>query len=185
MTIATVLLAAGRARRFGSDKLMAPLSGQPVLAHVIDTVSKIDAKRVAVVGPDDTARRALLENAGFCIAINPDPDQGQSSSLSIGLEQLGNVSGALVLLADMPFVTSDLITNVIGDVEHPALCQGDNFLSPPAFIPARLFQSVKAGLGDRGAAALLKRDPALRLIDVAPALLRDIDQPADLLEGVS
>ena len=81
----------------------------------------------------------------------------------------------------MPFVTSALLPNILGDCEHPALCQGETFFSPPAFIPARLFQAVQAGLGDQGAAALLQREPALRLIKVAPALLRDIDQPEDLL----
>ena len=50
MSVDAIVLAGGRSRRFGSDKLAAPLDGGTVLAAVIDAVSQV-ADGVIVAGP--------------------------------------------------------------------------------------------------------------------------------------
>ena len=49
-TTALVLLAAGQSRRFGGDKLGAPLLGKPLALHAADALAAIPfATRIAVV----------------------------------------------------------------------------------------------------------------------------------------
>ncbi|MEO0714256.1 MAG: NTP transferase domain-containing protein, partial [Pseudomonadota bacterium] len=60
-TAALILLASGRATRFGADKLMASLDGAPVLSRAADLgLGDGPIARLAVVAPDQTERRALL-----------------------------------------------------------------------------------------------------------------------------
>ena len=60
---AILLLASGLSSRFGAgDKLMADLHGRPVLAHAASVLAdRSVARRVAVVGTGQTARKACLE----------------------------------------------------------------------------------------------------------------------------
>jgi len=50
---AAIILAAGEARRFGTQKLLAPLGGRPLVQHVIDVANASPlAEVVLVVGAD-------------------------------------------------------------------------------------------------------------------------------------
>ena len=70
-----MVLAAGRARRFGGAKLLAPLHGRPVLAHVLDTVVRaraagIVADAAVVVAAADAEVAALARAAGVGTIAN-------------------------------------------------------------------------------------------------------------------
>ena len=58
------MLAAGRASRFGGAKLLAPLHGRPVLAHVLDTVTLARAAST-VAGADGHFRVTVPLRAGI------------------------------------------------------------------------------------------------------------------------
>lgn len=174
MTPLTVLmLAAGQSRRFGAaDKLMAHLHGRPLIVHAIAAQAELAAERVAVVGPDSAAA-GLLEGAGFRLVVNPAPEEGQGGSLALGAE---DASGrVLVMLADMPFVTPDLLARL-------AACNGravafDGRRSPPALFAEADRPALLAAAGERGAPELLaKAEP----VPAAPGELDDVDTPEAL-----
>ena len=107
--VRALVLAAGRARRFGSPKQLALIDGRPLLAHVLETAAPYDP--LVVLGAHaDEVRRGV--DVGDFI-VNDHWAQGQSSSLRIGIAALEPVDRVLVLLGDMPFITREVIEAVL------------------------------------------------------------------------
>ena len=172
---AILLLASGLSSRFrAGDKLMADLDGRPVLARAAGALAnRIVAKRVAVVGMDQSARRTCLEALGFEIVLNPAPEDGQGRTLAIGSQYVRDATDAdsvLILLGDMPFVTD---THLEGLAE--ALSQGASSvmsetggrLSPPALFRRDHFDQLAAVTGDRGARQNFENIPMRRVVAAA------------------
>jgi molybdenum cofactor cytidylyltransferase len=115
---AAVVLAAGRASRFGGHKVTAELDGKPLLQHVLDAVADAAITDVVVITPPAVDRGDPLDEA---IAwrterrvANPRPEDGLASSLKIGLAAVPEHSGAaVVLLADQPRVRSIVIRRLV------------------------------------------------------------------------
>ena len=178
--ICAVVLAAGGARRFGADKLLAPLGDRPVLAHTLASLDGLAlSARIGVVGPGDAGREDLLRAHGCRVVRNPNPARGQASSLRRGLAAVPQGSAALVLLGDMPGVDAALLRAVVGSGRTPALCARGETLLPPALIPAARVGAARAS-GDRGASAWLRSLPGLRRVQLTAGQARDVDTPADL-----
>jgi molybdenum cofactor cytidylyltransferase len=189
--IVGILLAAGSASRFGSDKLHHRLPHGVAIAvqaarHLRTGVSRV----IAVVRPNaDTTARALA-GEGCEVTVCEDAAEGMGASLAWAVRAAGEVSGYLVALADMPFIRPSSIAAV-----RDALSGGAAFAAPyfrarrghPVGI-AGLYASELAALrGDEGAKALLARHAA-ELIKVPlgdPGVIRDIDTPADLVPRVN
>jgi molybdenum cofactor cytidylyltransferase len=110
-----VLLAAGAGRRFGGPKQIALWRGAPLLEWALDAALGVPALHpiVVVLGAhrDEVAISVDLSPADVVYA--PDWEDGQSASLRAGVAALGAVDGAVVLLADMPFVTAQVVAGVI------------------------------------------------------------------------
>ncbi|WP_141574974.1 molybdenum cofactor guanylyltransferase [Actinomadura sp. WMMA1423] len=90
-----VLLAGGRARRFGADKPAAPAGGRPLVEWAAAAAS--GASRLVVVGP----RRDVLPDA---VVVREDPPgAGPVPALRAGLAEVRAPVLAL-LAADLPFL---------------------------------------------------------------------------------
>jgi len=181
-----LLLAAGSASRFGSDKLQHRLPHGVAIAvqaarHLKPEVSRV----VAVVRPgaDETAR--ALEAEGCAVAVCENAAQGMGASLACAARAAGEADGFLVALADMPFVRRSSIAAVRAALEKGALVAAPYFRTRrghPVGFSGRL-QGELAGLsGDEGARRILEAHAAdLRKVPVGdPGVVRDIDRPADL-----
>ena len=100
-----IVLAAGHAVRFGSNKLVAPFRGAPLLAHPLRILGTARAKgliarTIAVIQPDNPGLADLVRSSGAEPVFQPDALAAQGSSLRLGLRAaLGNAS-ALVVLGD-------------------------------------------------------------------------------------
>jgi molybdenum cofactor cytidylyltransferase len=190
MSIVAILLAAGRAERFGGAKLHVPLADGPDaglsigvaacrrLAGAADVV-------IAVVRPGDDALVAALEHEGARVVVAHRADEGMGASLAAGVAAASDASGYVVALADMPWIESATISRVF-----QALANGASVVAPAyrgvRGHPVGFASTHRAALlklrGDEGARAILTahRD-ALLLIDVEdPGVVRDVDTPADL-----
>lgn len=114
--VATLILAAGAARRFGQPKQILPWGpGNTILGTVIDTVrhnSNIDSINVVLGAYYDSITGTMAKKlAETRIIHNPLWQQGMFSSIIAGLHALANKPDAdaiLVLLGDMPFITSEI-----------------------------------------------------------------------------
>ena len=116
--IAGILLAAGTSSRMGSNKMLFELDGESVLRGAARrAIAGGLSPLIVVLGHQ--RERAEQELAGLpCqVAFNPDYEEGITSSLRAGLSVLETsepaVQGAMVMLADMPFVTSEMIATMV------------------------------------------------------------------------
>jgi molybdenum cofactor cytidylyltransferase len=177
--VVAVVLAAGRAERFGSDKLLHPLDGKPLAEHVAATLSALPLiARIAICPAGNGARRDLFLRHGFDIVDNPHPEQGMGTSLALGAQRAITLDAdaMLVCLADMPYVTREHLLALL-KVDAPAVATESNGTrSPPAVFARALLPELATLTGDHGARALLK---TAATVSAAPALVRDFDTPAD------
>ncbi|MGH2472942.1 MAG: nucleotidyltransferase family protein [Candidatus Limnocylindria bacterium] len=181
-----VILAAGEAKRFGSQKLLAPIDGRALVERVIAaaTASSL-ADAVVVVGAD--AEHVSRVAMGRARAVrNPDYATGQSSSLKAGLRALADdVDAAVVLLGDVPGVTSALIEALIArhrETGAPAVASRWNgALSPPVLLHRDLFGAAMALRGDVGMREVLAGRDDVAVVEVTEDLgaLGDVDTPED------
>ncbi|CAM3078694.1 NTP transferase domain-containing protein [Paracoccus nototheniae] len=172
-----LLLAAGASRRFGpQDKLLAPLRGQPLVAHAAQAMRSTDLDhRIAVIANPDLT--PWLE--GFRIILIA---QGQQSdSLRAGLQAAGIPDRLLIVLGDMPDITAAHLSRIIATTtdDLPACSHDGRSPLPPACFPRQSLGALETLTADQGAARLLRQLPPAQYI-TAPTLLRDIDHPEDL-----
>lgn len=186
-----LLLAAGRGTRFDptgrTSKLLAELHGVPVAVHAARALRQAGLPVLAVVRPDadELARRLIQE--GCEVTCCPLADRGMGESLAHGARiALQRGAQALVVaLADMPFLAPDVIARVARRVSpaEPVVAAGHaGQRGHPVAFDRVVFDELARLGGDRGAGQLFATWPPLVLDTESPAVLRDIDRPADLYD---
>lgn len=179
--IAAVVLAAGLSSRFPGDKLLHPLAGKPLAAHIADTLLGLPlSHRLAVCQATHPDRDAIFATRGFEIIINPAPERGMASSLALAARRAIalDVDALVVCLADMPNVTAEHLVQLIATArDSPAAATAiDGRPGPPAVFGRALLPELARLAGDRGARELLAQ-AALFAADAD--LGRDYDTLAD------
>ena len=188
--MAAIVLAAGRASRFGagpSAKVIARLEGKPLLQHVLDAVAGASVREVVVVlGPESAAIEEAIEWRGEHRVENPRPEDGLASSLKVGLAAVSNeAGGALILLADQPRVRSIVIRRIVdtwrsGPAPIVAPRYSRDGAPNPVLIDRTAWPLAYALQGDRGMGPVLAEQQMLvRWVDVAGDN-PDVDTRADL-----
>lgn len=176
--IAVAVLAAGQARRFGSDKLMVALDDAPLGAHIARTLSPMGfGWRFAVCagGAPIAGPYAAL---GFTIIENLQPETGQAHSLhlAVAAAQATRAKALLITLADMPYVTPAHIEGIMRAGGLVASFDGVSAM-PPALFPRDTWPGLLRTAGDAGARELLLQATHVM---ASSDILRDIDTRADL-----
>lgn len=186
MKLVGLLLAAGSASRFGSDKLQHPLPHGVAIAVQAARHLKAELPRVvAAVRPQAVATARALESEGCEVVVCERAAEGMGASLACAARAAGAADGYLVALADMPFVRRSTIAAVRAALEAGALLAAPYFRArrghPVAFAGC-LRGELEASSGDEGARRVLEAHAA-ELVKVPvgdPGAIRDIDRPADL-----
>ena len=185
-----MLLAAGRAERFGGAKLLAPLprgpnAGLPVGVAACNNLRSAVADVIAVVRPDDLAAAPALEAAGARVVVADRADEGMGASLAAGVAAALDDCGYLVALADMPWVDPKTIARIASALEAGASIVAPRFRGerghPVGFAPLHR-EALLALTGDEGARSIIDAHRGvLQLIEVDdPGVVRDVDTPLDL-----
>lgn len=116
-TIGAVLLAAGSATRLGGrPKALLELGGVPLIMRQLVALSGAGVDEVAVVlGHHAEAIEPAINHLPITIVHNPMPDEGQVSSVRVGLRALSpRLDAIMVALADQPLINEQDITALIG-----------------------------------------------------------------------
>jgi len=103
-SFAGVVLSAGASTRMGRDKALLPWRGGTFLSAAIRALQPLTDLVIVVAGANATELEPIVNaNAAFMV-VNPKPEQGQFSSLQIGLQEVLNRGrdAAIVTLVDRP-----------------------------------------------------------------------------------
>ncbi len=180
--IAGVILAAGLSSRMGDDnKLLMEWRGRPMLSHVATAALNSRLGRVIVVTGHEADRVTEMIPSEALVAHNGDYASGMASSLKTGLVACEACDGMMVLLGDMPLVTSNHINILLdafsdagtGSIVMAAL--GDRVGNPVLFSKI-YFKEFRRVSGDTGAKNIVRTHADnIRLVDIGEAALRDFD----------
>ena len=189
--LSAIVLAAGKSRRFGADKLLQPLRlhgiTQPLAVHSLQPWLAVFPEVTVVTGTESDALRQVLGSCGNAIRwVNcENAEQGMGHSLSTGIAANVLASGWLIGLADMPAVSHAAIAGVRDAIE-----QGLSLAAPyyqgrrghPVGFSATYLDELLALQGDQGAREILQRDSArLARIEVDDrGIFYDIDTLDDM-----
>jgi molybdenum cofactor cytidylyltransferase len=190
--VAAIVLAAGRSRRMGVNKLLGDFAGRPLIAHAVGAALESQGSPVVVVTGFEAERvRAALAGLDVRFVHNPDYARGMSASLIAGIESLADHSeGALVCLGDMPHVTAGHLDRLIAAFDPAA---GRAIGIPtfrgrrgnPVLWARRFFPEMRGLTGDMGARALIgaHADQVYEVAVEDDGVLFDVDTPQGLTQA--
>ena len=101
-----VVLAAGQGKRMRSvlPKVLQPIAGKPMLAHVLDTVRAVEVRKICVVyGHGGELVRERLDAPDLAWA-RQEPQLGTGHAVMQALPHLNDAEMALVLYGDVPLI---------------------------------------------------------------------------------
>lgn len=180
MKLGAVLMASGAAARFGSNKLLHPVDGVPMIERAMAAVPAELLDRACVVSCYPQIL-ALAQERGYSPVPNPDAAQGQSASVRLGLAALWDMDGVLFSVCDQPWLRRESVERLLADfAAHPdCICalSWQGVRGSPAVFPRELFPALLALTGDRGGGGVIRANgDRLRLVEAsAPTELQDID----------
>jgi molybdenum cofactor cytidylyltransferase len=117
MTVGAVLLAAGAGSRLGGrPKALLELGGVPLILRQLIALSGAGVDEVVVVlGHHADAVEAAVRAFPITLVHNPAPDDGQASSVRVGLRALSpRIDAVIVALADQPLLDAQDMVALIG-----------------------------------------------------------------------
>jgi molybdopterin-guanine dinucleotide biosynthesis protein A len=197
MTASAIVLAGGRAARFGSDKRLAPVDGRPMLERVLAAVSDVAGEIIVVAEPGWSIPSGASPVAVTVSVVHDRlPGAGPLAALAEGLRAASGQT-VLVVAGDMPWIVPAVLALLRDAAAHDGGCwaleqpgsAGREPILPFAGPTEPLRDAVRALLADGArrlgdpllamaarrvaADAWLALDPDARTID-------DVDRPEDL-----
>jgi molybdenum cofactor cytidylyltransferase len=184
--IGGLLLAAGGARRFGSQKLVAVFRGTPVVRHAAEALRGETDDLVIVVGSESAAVRRAVDDMHARIVENDEWALGLSTSIRRGIEAFGDDTEAIVLaVGDQPQLDPGTIRRVIdrwrssGKPIVSASYRGVR--AHPVLFARRKFDALRRLEGDAGARLLIERSgDDVSYVEIDDPMPSDVDTPDDL-----
>ncbi|HSZ54861.1 MAG TPA: nucleotidyltransferase family protein [Tepidisphaeraceae bacterium] len=184
--ICAIVLAAGRSRRMGTQKLLLPFAGKTVIAHIVDQLLASKVGHVLViVGAEAEAVGAALGGRQITLVRNPDPDAEMLSSVRCGFASLPNdCAAALIALGDQPSITPDIVDQLIERFltgSHGIVVPfHDGHRGHPMIVSARYRDEIMDQHDDSGLRGLLDAHAAeVFKLPSGDSVLEDMDYPED------
>jgi molybdopterin-guanine dinucleotide biosynthesis protein A len=190
-----IVLAGGRSRRFGSDKLEAFVGGERLLDRSVAALALV-ATEVVVVSEPSTVRAAPIRpGVPLHLVEDPEPFGGPLVGLLAGLEVAAEPL-VLVVGGDMPSLRADVLRVLVARLVHDPDRSVATLAARGRLVPLPMALRTGAatdlarrllGDGERRLRGLAERLPAAvieeaewRPLDPDGETLRDVDRPEDL-----
>jgi molybdenum cofactor cytidylyltransferase len=185
--IGAIVLAAGRSERMGTQKLLLPLGGKPVIACVVDELLRSPVEvTLVVIGRDGAGVREGLASRPVQFVENPDPTSDMLASVRCGLRALPTgCSGRLVVVGDQPGLDHAVVEAMIAVFR----CDESRIIVPasqgrrghPLLFGIAVGEEVLRCFEGEGLRGLLAAHPeaVVELPVQDAATLEDMDTPAD------
>jgi molybdenum cofactor cytidylyltransferase len=185
--IAGVVLAAGQSRRMGKNKLLLDLNGKSVVRRAVEKADAAGLSPVLVVTGHERERvEAELRGLPCQLVYNSDYASGMNGSVAAAISAVpDDCEGAILLLADMPLVTSAML-RALCDARRKSdaklvVSTFGGVVAPPMLYGRSLFAELRELAGDGCGKRVLKRHRAEAIELSWPAeALADLDVPEDV-----
>jgi len=186
LAVAGIVLAAGASTRMGRNKLLLPLDGESLVRRAVSRAIAAGLSPVlVVVGHESELAREELSGLACRLVLNSNHADGIHTSLRAGLAAVpDDIPAAVVLLADMPFVTSEMAATLVESYRRSrprlVISEYGNAQAPPTLYDRSLFAELAAEPGEGCSKRVVRRhrDQAVALAWPAEALT-DLDFPED------
>lgn len=115
MSLNVVILAAGQGKRMNSQlpKVLHPLAGKPLLAHVVAAARALSPEKIVVVighGGDAVSKVIAAPDIAFALQVE---QRGTGHALQQALPHMAKADTTLVLFGDVPLIDPDTLRNLI------------------------------------------------------------------------
>ena len=184
---AAVVLAAGSSTRMGENKMLLALGAETVVRRAVRVAVEAGLDPIIVVlGHEPERVRAALAGLPCRTVINPDHLSGKGTSLQCGIAEVASettAGAAVVMLADMPFVTAAMLARVAsreGTAAPMVVSRYGEVTAPPILYDRSLFAELLALPGQACGKEMVRRHRAEAVALSWPEhALSDIDRPED------
>jgi molybdenum cofactor cytidylyltransferase len=187
--VAGILLAAGTSSRMGSNKLLFELEGDSILRGAARRALAAGVSPLLVVlGHEAEKAKQELADLPCQVVINPDYEQGINSSLKAGVSAVpAEVQAALVMLADMPFVTPEMLAGLIARFRSSdaplVISDYEGVNAPPMLYDRSLFGELLVMMGEGCGRQVVKRHRnEAEVLSWPASALTDLDVPDDYMK---
>lgn len=191
VAVGAVLLAAGAGSRMGlRPKSLLELGGVPLIRRQLIALSGAGVDEVVVVlGHYADRIEEAVRDFPVTVVRNAAPDDGQNSSLRMGLEALSiKLDAVVVVLADQPLINSQDISDLIGAYKKRP--QGTQVVQPtvnglpgnPVMFTAEVRDQILSGEANVGCKQWQAQHPEQvhRWVTDVSRYRTDVDTPEDI-----
>lgn len=178
LPVGCVIMASGLSRRFGSNKLLAPFCGTPLLCHALE-VSNTPKLAARIVVTRSEQVQALCRAHGIPVLLHSLP--GRNDTVRLGLSALltqePQLAGCIFLPGDQPLLQRETLESMIAlfqttlepqkETERAIFRLGHRFkndpnplVGSPVLFGSGYFAELCALPEGKGGNVLLKKHPA-------------------------
>jgi len=187
--VSAIILAAGKSKRMGRNKLSLPYKGIPLIEHTFRLVDKIDfLECIVVISPqnaEDLVGVSFPKEAK--IVYNFNPELGQSYSVVLGTKEAKG-EGYLFFTGDQPLLTVEITREILENAANHKIVfplKEDDQPSNPTFFGKDFREELLAIQGEAGGRQIREKHP-LACYSFTPKdtkQLKDIDTMRDIYFG--
>ena len=164
-TTAIIILAAGKSSRLGHPKQLLPFKGKSLINHCIKTAKKVSAHVLVITGAERMRIESEIKDDAVLVVHNPEWEEGMASSIRHGLsyltENLQNITSVILMVCDQPFVSAELLHNLIVEKEKTSksivASSYSEIAGTPVLFDKSIFPELMELRGDIGARKIITR----------------------------
>ncbi len=184
--ITAVVLAAGSSVRMGQPKALLRVEGDVFVTRILKNLAEFGLSDIILVLGEHAPRvePVLTDQVPVQIIVNPDPTQGQLSSLKLALDYIDKkIKGIILVLVDHPLVQKETYRKILDEAEN----EPERIIIPsyngknghPVYFGKKYFKSLRETPLDQGAKAVVyqNRSDVITIPVGDSGILKDIDDP--------
>ena len=196
LSVGCVIMASGLSRRFGSNKLIAPFAGQPLLCRAFSaTDTPLFTARIVVTRSEEVRRLCKMQGVPVLVHELPGRNDTIRLGLSALLRQQPELAGCMFLPGDQPLLrlqSTEALIRTFCDTKKRDICRlsfGEDSSSPqivgsPVLFGRQYFGQLLHLPEGKGGSVILKQVPDA--VTFVPAQnrweLADADTPQALAQ---
>ena len=179
--IGCIIMASGQGRRFGGNKLMAPLGGRPLIGYILQATDGLFPQRLVVTRHESVQEYCCSHGAEVLLHREPE----RSDTIRLGIEAMADCSHCVFCMGDQPLIKRDSLEKMLlaAQAEPDKIWRfsADGVPGAPVLFPQKFFPELADLPVGEGGGYVIRNNPSeIREVNVSVCELMDIDTPADL-----